>query len=130
MPATPGTVGACAAVDQVVPAAGCVRGFHGGRLPARVTASTGLVGPAPAGAGEWPRCGGRGRGERGQLSVSGMSVSASASRTGPYMRALMVPTVGPALVVAAAARSTAVVRTASSATAWSTMPAAWASRPP
>ena len=65
---------------------------------------------------------------RGQ--PSGMSVSARASRTGLYMRVLMVPTVGPALAAAAAASSTAVARTASSATAWSTMPAARASWPP
>jgi hypothetical protein len=53
-----------------------------------------------------------------------------ASSAGAYMRALMVPRVGPALPACAWAISIAVRRTASSSTARSTMETARASRPP
>lgn len=60
----------------------------------------------------------------------GPAVSRRDARAEPYIRALMVPSVSPALLSCAWAISTAVDRTTSSATAWSTMPAVAASDPP
>lgn len=59
-----------------------------------------------------------------------LSVRGRVARTEAYMRALMVPRVSPALLSCASAIAMAVERTASSATAWSTMPTAAASDPP
>lgn len=64
------------------------------------------------------------------LQLRGRVVSRSVARTGAYMRALMVPRVAPALLACDWASAMAAVRTSSSATARSTMPAATASGPP
>lgn len=69
-------------------------------------------------------------GQWGAGQPSGLVVSRRVARAGAYMRALMVPRVSPALFTCAWAISIAVERTASSPTAWSTMPAPAASVPP
>ena len=61
---------------------------------------------------------------------SGMFLGASRSSADAYIRDLMVARVSPALPACAAARSTAVARTASSPAVRSTIPAARASWPP